>query len=586
LAQDAVKLPGGGEVLPIAFDAEVLIDQKPTVKRAAALGLLGFLHIKPTGVPLSPADLAALIQFQGPPGGGVDTEFRVGGSAFMSRALRVEVDLIDGASPRFAGVVRVAPHFGPSTSWSVVRSPGPAASDPGGETVSVLQGTPLVREGKALPSNGKIINAMLTGPYRFADAADLFAPNHPQSDYGFMQSDTTHRLLFRRPFIQPNEQRIRAGLAPLFADFFAATTSKGMFPPVANTIMLDNASYEFAIQPSTGRLRLTPDVDWLAPRPELLLANGASDGMRVVYDQARLRFKLHENDWSIDFPDLVLWSDFSFLKGASGTRQRLLGGSGKRAQLDHVENVLHPVLEDIFSVLPMMNNRGVHGPIDLGATNLKVAWKIAAVLEKIIHDPLGYAAIRLYAAIELAGENDSSTAPVDASTEPGDLQLAGGGGFDSGSLAAKAGYEARFSFPIKPYPVAVIFGWGVELGGKLIIGGPNAGKTKSLAELSIYIGLSFGEEYGPFKAKVATGGGFLMQQEGNAIGIGGFVFLEIKASIEIAKIKVSAEFALLCVTENGEKYQKWSGEVAINVEVFWLFSIKFSANVSDKKKMT
>ncbi len=592
LAQDALVLPDGGEVLPMAFDAEVLIDQKPDVCRAATVGMLGFLHIKgpplpPTSSgPITAADLAALIAFQGPIGGAVDAEFLVGGSPFRARALRVEIDRASGPAPRFVGAVRAVPQFGAATSWSVVRSPGPAASDPGAETVAVLQGTPIVREGKALPGDGKTIHAPLSGPYRFADAADLFVPNQPQSDYGFMQSDTTHRFLYRRPSIFPNEQRVRAGLPPLLADFFAATTSKGLFPPAANTIALNNKPYELAIQSGTGRLRLVPDVDWLAPRPELVLAEGPSDGMRVVYDDARLRFQLHENAWTIDFPDIVLWSDFSFMKSASGSRQSLVGGSGKRAQLDRIENVLHPDLEDIFSILPMMNNRGVHGPIDLGATNLKIAWKIAAVLETKIEDPLGYAAIRLFAAIELAGENDTSSAPVDPSTEPGDLQLAGGGGFDSGSLSAKAGYEARFSIPIEPYPVAVVFGWGVELGGKLIIGGPDAGKTKGLAEISIYVGVAFGKELGPFKAKVTTGAGFLLQQEGSAVGIGGFIFLEIKASIEIAKIKVTGEFAVLCVTDNGEKYQKWSGEVAINVEVCWILSIKFSANVSDKKKLT
>ena len=84
-----------------------------------------------------------------------------------------------------------------------------------------------------------------------------------------------------------------------------------------------------------------------------------------------------------------------------------------------------------------------------------------------------------------------------------------------------------------------------------------------------------------------TGAGLLIQQEGSAVGVGGFIFLEIKADVPpVVAVKVSGEFACLQVDKAGEKYHKWTGEIGINVSIFMIISIKFAANVSDEKKVT
>ena len=155
----------------------------------------------------------------------------------------------------------------------------------------------------------------MTGPYRFASARDLFSASSPQIDYGFLQSDTTHRFLFRRPKIEPATKQITSTLPPVFVDLFAATSSKGLFPPVDNGIQLSDKPYRFDVDPPTGFLKLVPDVDVSGPRGELILSESETDRFRIVYGGSDLRFALRANDWTLDFDHIELWTDAGGLAG-------------------------------------------------------------------------------------------------------------------------------------------------------------------------------------------------------------------------------------------------------------------------------
>lgn len=568
LANDGIDLPGGGKVLPMAFDADVELDGRIGGGLTPVKGLVGYLHLEPTGEPISKTALAALIAYQGAIGGPVDTDLDVAGSGFKARALRIE---IDGASSpggvKFVGAVRTTPRFGAAGSWSVAHAPGPSAPPPY-DAKAVIDGAPIIREGAAQPSPDGAIRAPMTGPYRFADARDLFAGASPENDYGFIQSDTTHRFLFRRPKIEPNTHRIVSDLSPVFADFFAATSSKGLFPPAANGIELTDKPYRLDIDAGTGFLALTPDVDLASPRGDLVMSDSATDQFRIAYGGSDLRFSLSPTDWSLDFDRVELWTDAGDWPELNGTRVTLRGGEGRRSELDKIETLMSPVLENLFSILPFMNNRGVHGPVDLGASNLKVALKFSAGVDAVLEDPSGIVAIRLFALLEMGIDNKLGVTD------------------EALFLGGKTGYEARFSIPIEPYPIAVIFGWGITLGGKVFLTGPDAGKSKGLIEVRIYVGLAFGKKLGPFEATVATGAGLLIVG-GSESGLGGFIFLEIKAKITpIVAIKVFGEFSCLQIEKaGGDKYHRWSGQVGINVSIFMIISIKFTADVSDEKKI-
>ncbi|MDX8354135.1 hypothetical protein [Cognatiyoonia sp. IB215182] len=571
-AGEELTLPGTGRVLPMAFDANVTIDGAP--ERTRAEGLIGFLHLAHQtplppgpGQPLSPADLAALVLYQGGIGGPVDTEINVGGSGFRARATRIEVALAERAGqPVFVGAVRTMPIFGTAGSWSVVSGPGPSVGG-GGDIAAATDGAPILREGIAQPASGNTVNAPGVGRYRIRDAADLFRGGNPEVEYGLLQADTTHRFLFQRPEIAPGQPRIVSDLPPAFVDFYAASSSKALFPTLGNAIALIDENYWLNVESETGYLSLSRDVEFQAPRGDLLLSETSADSLRISYDNSELRFQLGTDSWNMEFPGLELWTDTEDLPNLSGSRVTVRGGTGQSAELDEIETLMSPIVENLLSAMPLLDQREKVGPIDLGVSNLKVTPKISYGFDTFF--PKGApVAIRLFALGEIGIENELGVSD------------------EALFIGSKAGFEARISIPLGGFPVAVLFGFGLSLGGKALLTGPDAGKAKGIIEARLYIGLAFGKKLAAFEAVVASGIGLLFLR-GSETGMGGFVFLEIKIDIKpIVQVKVSGEFACLQVEKSGgKKVQRWTGTVGINVSIFMLISIKFTADVSDEKEV-
>jgi len=571
-AGEELTLPGTGRVLPMAFDATVQIDGAADRTRAEAL--IGFLHLAHQtplppgpGQPLSVPDLAELVSYQGGIGGPVDADIDVGGSGFRARATRIEVALAERAGqPVFVGAVQTMPILGTAGSWAVVRGPGASAAT-GGDFAAATDGAPVVREGAAQPATTDKVNAPGIGRYRILAPGDLFSGANPETEFALLQADTTHRFIFRRPEIPAGQARIVSPVPPAFADYYAAATSKGLFPPIGNAIELVDHPYELTVQGGTGYLALTPDVSVPTPRGDLILSESANDRFRVGYDNSELNFQLRPDSWSLEFAGLEVWTETPDLPNMTGSRAIVRGGTSQRAQLDEVEVLMSPVLEDLLSILPGLNERGKYGPYDLGASNLKISPKISAGFDKVFPDGEIFA-IRLFALLEIGIENE---------LKKSDEYL---------FIGVKAGFDARFSIPIEPYPVAVIFGFAYSVGGKVLLTGPDSGKGKAIIEMRLYVGVAFGKELGPFKAAVATGFGMILIF-GTETGIGGFVFLEIKAKINpVVSIKVFGEFAFLQIEKaDGQKYQRYTGFVGINVSIFMIISIKFQADISDEKKI-
>ena len=146
-----VEIVDGGttfKVSPVFFDADAAIEGAPGEGLTPVKGILGFLHLEPPGQLLTPEALARLLTQQSAIGGPVDVVIDVGGSGFRTRALRIEVDVArEGGEPRFVGVVRGTPVFGPSGAWSVVRFPGAAAPSAPPDMLIVDDGAPLIRSG-------------------------------------------------------------------------------------------------------------------------------------------------------------------------------------------------------------------------------------------------------------------------------------------------------------------------------------------------------------------------------------------------------------------------------------------------------
>jgi hypothetical protein len=234
----------GAELVGVYFDADIQIDG---VTSGASNGLVpsvgqfGFVHIGPTGTTMQPADLAELINNQGPLGGPVDCVISVGGTKQTMRLTRVEIDNAPhpGASEQheFAVAARGTVTLPQPGNWSVLARTDdvsePAAIDPD-------LGVPLIRQGAAGGSPS-------TSPWRLAEAVDLWAPDPPSMDYCLLHATDSTRLLFPRPAIATGTAAFTSDQVPAFADGFALMGATGIFPRQDACLAFPSAAYSLQI---------------------------------------------------------------------------------------------------------------------------------------------------------------------------------------------------------------------------------------------------------------------------------------------------------------------------------------------------
>ncbi|MEJ2754068.1 MAG: hypothetical protein P8169_15545, partial [Chloroflexota bacterium] len=168
---------------PVYFDADVAVDflkggaanaRTPTRK------MLGFVQLKPRGLPIPPGTFRDLLRRQlGAVGGPVDCLINIGNTGQQMRVTRVEVgESVNGNAPVFVGTARGSVVLPKDGSWSVVQV------DHGTKEVAPLDdngAVPLIRRGK--------LGTKPTDPLRLDNPIELIRP--PQGDstfYGLLQS--------------------------------------------------------------------------------------------------------------------------------------------------------------------------------------------------------------------------------------------------------------------------------------------------------------------------------------------------------------------------------------------------------------
>ena len=107
--------------------------------------------------------------------------------------------------------------------------------------------------------------------------------------------------------------RIESGHKPALADILARSTSKGAFPPPANTIELAAGALHFDVGPG-GTLALSSPVTITGHPTPLRIAGTTGHGTTLFYDTATLRLELEEDRWEAEFTGLRVWSDISGLE--------------------------------------------------------------------------------------------------------------------------------------------------------------------------------------------------------------------------------------------------------------------------------
>ena len=571
-APGAVFARGPDTLVPYYFDADAALEGVPG--RTAAVGVLGYLQTTPNGVPASPGTLQALIEAQGPIGGPVDAWMDFGGSGLRFRAQRVEVGLaMDGADPLFVATVRGAPKLPDTGAWSVAVRPVTGVPANGGEAMPVGQnrGVPVIRRYPVLyPNNQSVFNepplAGTPGDYRFADAADLLTPTAPANDYALLQSTPTHAFIFPRPFVTAtNPRQLQSGQQPALADILARSTSKGAFPPPRNTIALASGSLHFDVT-AAGKLALSSPVSIAGYPTPLRLGGTPGHGTNLVYDTATLQLQLDEDRWEADFSGLRIWSDISGLNRLTGAELHIVGGSDQRPQIAEMRSLILQEIEEILQYIPLFGNRGVQGPIDLTASNAKHELKVEAKVSITI--PPTQAVFPAGAGVKLKLSVKQSTG----------IDLATGGP----KASATFGAELDGKVPLVSVGVVAVF---------LIVTGEvtfsltsvSGSVTAEKLELMAFVGIGIEGTIGTFKAYAFLGIGFDLVYDAiaNQTKYGGLVALEAGVDLHIVQVKIRAELKGLVYRNAGKTKCDYSGSVKLEVDIFLIFSISVTYQVTE-----
>ncbi len=570
---------GDVELAPQYFDADVKIEGLDVGENNSvfASGLLGFLQIKPVGKPLSPSDLKQLFKLQSAIGGPIDCMVNIANAGLRMRALRIEVDVADGGATAFVGVVRGMPAFRQSGAWSVIRQAGPGNPLPAQEARAVddVQGLPVIRLRElAVPVGENMAFVPAAGPYRLADAGDLFKPDNPEFDYGFLQASSAHALLFKRLYIDAGTHELRSNLSPLFADVFARFTSKSLFPPKENAIEL--ALNPLVLNVASGRFRLKNPVNMAAPRAPLDLSNGGLNRMRLVYDSASLFVDVQETGWSLDLQGLDIQADLFGMEKFSGTTYRVVGSDTERPQLRDITTHLHKDFEEVLAFIPGFANRGIFGPIDLNSTNGEFEIKIVTFVEKeviVVPEPDNPQKCKV-----CLGFSFETNVGIEADPTTGMLEAYSG--FEVG-----AELTAKIDAPPAPPVTFVILGLEFTVTYKKFF----TGSASSEFELVAFVGYGAGKSFGSFEAEayLAVGPVLVIEIEGgnSVVKFGGMVRMEATVDLKIVKIEIGAEFRGLFYDDQspggcGGMAIDYSGEVYIHVSILF-FSISASYSISE-----
>jgi hypothetical protein len=575
-APGTVFAHGVTKLVPYYADADIALEGVPG--RSAASGILGYLQTAPSGEPAPASAIQALIEAQGPIGGPIDTWMNFGGSGLPFRAQRVEVGLaIEGTNPLFVATLRGAPRLPQTGAWSVAVRPVASVPIDGGEAVTVAEnrGVPLIRRYPVeYPSGDDTVfsEPPLTGPagdYRLADAADLLTPASPANDYALLQSTPTHAFLFPRPFVpSASGPRIFSGFKPALADVLARTTSKGAFPPPANTIEVGSGLH-FDVFPS-GSLALSAPVTITGHPTPLRLGGSSGHGSVLFYDDATLNLEINPNSWSAEFAGLRVWADIGGMERLSGSQMRITGSTNQRSQITEIRSLILEELEQMLNFMPFVGDRGVQGPIELGGTNakhelkLKHGFKVTIPPKSVIKTyPPGTGVVLTLTLNQALGIDLAS----------GKLKTA---------YALGAGLEGKV--PIISVGVAAAFLiLGLEAEFSLAIASGSV-KDEKLT-LIAFAGLGVEGKIGPFKAYAFLGVGFAMAivfTPPPAKGkYGGIVLMEAGIDLTIVAIKVRAELRGLVYKDASVTKCDFTGSVKVQVDLFLILSISATYQITD-----
>ena len=326
---------GGIQFAQVFFDADLEIEGVVRGNRGPSVPVqrhTGYVQFLPIGVVLTAPNLQDLLRQEAPVGGPVDCEIDVGGSGtrMLVSKLICETAIRPPGKPEFVVSLNGMPQFPKPGDWTAVRTRAgqTAAVEPG-------KGVPVIRQAGQ--------------PCRFSEPADLFKAAVPDTQYGFLFSTGSSRLLMPCPEVRPGDRVLSSQFKARLADPCAFATANGLFPKAA-------ASLEF---PAPYVLDFDAPVIFDQPAAkragELELV---SNKVMRLYVEGNTPFDatIKSVDWKVASADQTVFLDLlGYVK--------LLSVTGKwNAQSDGAKKFDDPVmklsdqLDQVKEILELLNN--------------------------------------------------------------------------------------------------------------------------------------------------------------------------------------------------------------------------------------
>jgi hypothetical protein len=392
--------PGGLELTGVYFDTDLQIEgvQAGAAQGAGAghglvpsTGQFGFVQTAPAMTPLTPDQLAALIASQGALGGPVDCVISVGGTAQTMRVSRVEVGNAPHAGAaepsEFAAVARGTVALPQPGSWSVLQRTD-TVSEP--TPVDPDLGVPLIQQG---PANGPAG----TGPWRLAEAADLWTPDAPSVDYCLLHATDSTRMIFPRPQIAAGATAFTSDQVPLLADGFALMNATGICPRQAACLAFPDAGYQLQVS-GAGAFTLAGVPATFAPsQGSRVLAAGSAGTIAFEYaDQggapARVAVAISPTAWSVQVNGASVRLDMTPFDAIMRTVGNFQASSGGGVAFRDTRLVLGSVLQPLEDLLTFLEELGLPDPLSTSFSNAgwtqTRSYKLKAGLQFALPSPL------------------------------------------------------------------------------------------------------------------------------------------------------------------------------------------------------
>ncbi|MBA2563574.1 MAG: hypothetical protein H0V14_11825, partial [Chitinophagaceae bacterium] len=320
---NAKKNETGGDIIKpaalqkITFDADIEIEgvvQGHVNGRVPARQVVGYVQLKPMGVPISTNAFTALILHEnGSIGGPVNCVVDINSS---KQRMRINYfDVSNEKNDTHINDVFVAAGRGnlilpKDGSWSMVThraSSGEVSPLPENITVPLIRIGQLVAAGDGdvvISGNPKDQLLRIANPTEILRTPELNTIN-----YGFLQNTGTQKALFLTPAFQQGVEQLLSKTPPLFADAYRIMNSKGIFPNIGDGV----SNFKDAIPLNMGHFLPGTIQDAGKQVHQLMnIANNVNDAGGQLQEQA---YKLMKQVPEFDLPSTPLkLIDEDFLK--------------------------------------------------------------------------------------------------------------------------------------------------------------------------------------------------------------------------------------------------------------------------------